>query len=153
MVFLKDLVTSKGAILITRTITSDLFLYEASLPAAFSAEVIVNCTGLAANELADDGSCYLVHGALTRFINDGSDFPKLDHALVISADAVHDVSDIVFLVPRNNDVLLIGGIAESHGSALDPTLHSLITKRMRARCEALLPDLKNARVDAVHPLA
>lgn len=153
MAFLKDLVTAKGAKLITRTITGDLFDQEASLRAEFSADVIINSTGLAGTELAGDASCYPIRGGLIRVINDGSDFPKVNHALTITADAVHDSSEIVFLVPRNDNILLIGGIAESHESTLDLTLDSPIIKRMRARCEAFLPDLKKARLDSEYPFA
>jgi glycine/D-amino acid oxidase-like deaminating enzyme len=73
--------------------------------------------------------------------------------LTITADAVHDSSEIVFLVPRNDNILLIGGIAESHEDQLNLTLDSPILKRMRARCEAFLPDLKKARLDPDYPLA
>lgn len=66
---------------------------------------------------------------------------------------MHDSSEIVFLVPRNDNILLIGGIAESHESQLDLRLDSPIIKRMRARCEAFLPDLKKARLDPDYPLA
>jgi D-amino-acid oxidase len=153
MEFLKDLVTAKGAKLITRTIVGDLFDQEASLLAEFSAQVIINCTGLAATELAGDKSCYPIRGGLIRVVNDGRDFPKVNQVLVISADAMHDANEIVFLVPRNDDILLIGGIAEPNLSSLDLTLDSPIIKRMRARCEAFLPDLRNARVDVEYPVA
>jgi glycine/D-amino acid oxidase-like deaminating enzyme len=152
MSFLKSVITSKGANLITRTITGDLFNQESALRAEFSADVIINCTGLAGMELGGDGTCYPIHGALLRVLNDGVDFPKLDHALSISAD-VRASNEIVFLVPRNDNILLIGGIAESHKNNLDLTLDSPIIKRMRARAEAFLPDLKNARLDGEYPLA
>jgi len=90
---------------------------------------------------------------LIRVVNDGTTFPKLDHALTITADAVHDSSEIVFIVPRNDNILLIGGIAEANESDLSLTLESPIIKRMRARCEAFLPDLKNAKLDPEYPLA
>jgi D-amino-acid oxidase len=153
MAFLKDLVASKGAKLVTRTIHGDLLDQEQTLRDEFKADVIINATGLAGLELAGDKSCYPIRGGLIRVINDGSDFPKLDHALTITADAAHDSNEIVFLVPRNDNILLIGGIAEPHEHELNLTLDSPIIKRMRARCEAFLPDLKKARVDPEYPLA
>ncbi|GME34235.1 nucleotide-binding domain-containing protein [Neofusicoccum parvum] len=150
MAFLKDLVASKGAKLITRTIKGDLFDQEQSLRAEFQADAIINATGLSGSEVAGDKSCYPIRGALIRVINDGSDFPKLDQALTISADVA---GEIVFLVPRNDGILLIGGITESNQHALDLTLDSPIVKRMRARCEEFLPDLKKARLDPDYPLA
>ncbi|EKG12878.1 FAD dependent oxidoreductase [Macrophomina phaseolina MS6] len=153
MAFLKDLVTSKGATLITDTLHGDLFAQEHALRQHYRADAIVHATGLAGTELAGDASCYPIRGALIRVVNDGCAFPKVDAALTITADAVHDAGEIVFLVPRNDAVLLIGGIAEPHERELNLTLDSPIVRRMRARCEAFLPDLKRARVDAAYPLA
>lgn len=153
MKFLKNLVEAKGATLVTRTIEGDIFDQEHALRTEFVADIIINATGLAGTELAGDRSCYPIRGGLIRVINDGSDFPKLDHACTITADAVHDSNEIVFLVPRNDNILLIGGIAESHKHTLDLTLETPIIKRMRARCEAFLPDLKKARIDPGYPLA
>jgi len=153
MEWLADLVKQKGANFITQTIKGELFDQETSLRKEYNADVIINATGLAGTEIAGDDSCYPIRGGLIRVINDGSDFPKLDHALTITADAVHDSNEIVFIVPRNDDILLIGGIAEPNESQLSLTLDSPIIKRMRARCEAFLPGLKNARVDPDYPLA
>lgn len=115
--------------------------------------MIINATGLAGTELAADKSCYPIRGGLIRVVNDGSDFPKVDTALTITADLVHDWSEIVFLVPRNDKILLIGGIPEPHEDQLDLILDSPILKRMRARCEAFLLDLRKARLDPDYPLA
>lgn len=54
---------------------------------------------------------------------------------------------------RNGNILLIGGIAESHEHELEYSLETPIIKRMRARCETFLSDLKNARLDPGYPLA
>ncbi|KZV88634.1 nucleotide-binding domain-containing protein [Exidia glandulosa HHB12029] len=153
MTFLKDLVRAKGATFVTRTIRGDLFMHEHVLRQEYSADVVVNASGLAATELAGDASCYPIRGGLIRVVNDGRDFPMVSSALTITADAVHSASEIVFIVPRNDNVLLIGGIAELHEHELDLALDALIIERMRARCEAFLPGLKNARLDAEYPLA
>ncbi|EJD35638.1 nucleotide-binding domain-containing protein [Auricularia subglabra TFB-10046 SS5] len=153
MAFLKDLVTAKGAKFVTRTIRGDLFSQEHALRREFAADAIVNASGLASAELAADDSCYPIRGGLLRVINDGRDFPKVTSALSIGADRVHRASEIVFLVPRNDNILLIGGFTEPHEGKLDLTLESPIIKRMRARCEAFLPDLKDARLDPEYPLA
>ena len=153
MEWLTRLVRQKGAKLVTKTIIGDLFDQETSLRTKYKADVIINATGLAGTELAGDTTCYPIRGGLLRVINDGSDFPKLDHALTITADAVHDSNEIVFIVPRNDRILLIGGIAEPNENQLSLTVDSPIIKRMRARCEAFLPDLKKARLDPEYSLA
>ncbi len=153
MRWLTGLVERKGAKLVTKTLYGDLFHQEAALRTEYHADVIINATGLAGTELAGDSSCYPIRGGLIRVINDGTDFVKLDHALTITADAVHDSQEIVFIVPRNDNILLIGGITEPHEAELCLTLDSPIIKRMRARCEAFLPGLRNARLDPDYPLA
>jgi D-amino-acid oxidase len=153
MAWLMELVKAKGATLVTETLHGDLLKQEEHLRNRFGADVIVNATGLAGIELANDSSCYPIRGGLIRVINDGIDFPKVEASLTISADAAHSAQEIVFLVPRNDNILLIGGIAESHEWNLDLTLDSPIIRRMRERCEAFLPALKNARLDPEYPLA
>jgi glycine/D-amino acid oxidase-like deaminating enzyme len=152
MAWLMSLVQSKGAQLHTETIYGDLFAQEQLLLSRFDAAAIVNATGLACSSTASDSTSYPLRGALLRAINDGTDFPKVDTAMAIAADAAHD-GEIVFLVPRNDNILLLGGIAQKGEEKLDLTLDSPAIKRMRARCEAFLPGLKNARLDAEYPLA
>ncbi|KAI1635469.1 nucleotide-binding domain-containing protein [Biscogniauxia mediterranea] len=152
MHWLTELVESKGASFVTETIHDDLVDIEDSLRSRFGADVIINCTGLQADALAGDNSVYPIRGGLIRVINDGVDFPKVDAALTITADAA-SANEIVFLVPRNDNILLIGGIAEPHEWDLDLTLESPIIRRMRDRCEKFLPGLKDARLDAEYPFA
>ncbi|GAP83699.2 putative FAD dependent oxidoreductase [Rosellinia necatrix] len=153
MGWLTSLVESKGARLVTETIENDLIEVEDALRARFGADVIVNCTGLQSLKLAGDKSVYPIRGGLIRVINDGTMFPKLNAALTITADAAHSSNEIVFLVPRNDNILLIGGITEPHKWDLDLTLDSPIIRRMRERCDKFLPGLKDAQLDPDYPLA
>lgn len=153
MVWLLSLVMGKGAATVTEEISGDLLSQEQALRARFSADAIVNATGLAAVDLACDPSCYPVRGALVRVVNDGRDFPRVRSALAVTADAAGDAGEIVFLVPRNDSILLVGGLAQPGEAALDLTLESPAVERMRRRCEAFLPCLRGARVDAAYPLA
>ncbi|KAG7100037.1 hypothetical protein E1B28_001823 [Marasmius oreades] len=152
MGWLMELVKAKGAKMITETIHGDLLRQEQQLRERFRVEAIINCTGIAGAETAADKSCYPIRGGLIRVINDGKDFPKVEAALTISADvATH--SEIVFIVPRNDNILLMGGFTEPHNWSLDLTLDSPVMQRMKARCEAFLPELKNARLDPDYPMA
>ncbi|KAI4168733.1 MAG: hypothetical protein LQ343_006169 [Gyalolechia ehrenbergii] len=152
MEWLMVLTQSKGAKFHTETITDDLFHQEQELLDRFSADVLVNCTGLSALSLAGDKTCYPLRGALIRVLNDGTEFPKVDCSLAITADAAQD-NEIVFIVPRNDNILLIGGVAQPHRWELDLTLESPEIQRMRARAEAFLPGLKRARLDDEYPIA
>ncbi|KAI1330771.1 FAD dependent oxidoreductase [Xylariaceae sp. FL0255] len=153
MYWLTGFVQRKGAKLVTETINGDLLDREESLRARFGADVIINCTGLQGYTLAGDKTVYPIRGGLIRVVNDGTDFPKVKAALTITADAAGDVNEIVFLVPRNDNILLIGGIAQPYESKLDLTLESPIIRRMRERCENFLPSLTNARLDPDYPFA
>lgn len=161
MAWLIELVEQKGATLITQTITGDLFSQEGQLRKDYSADAIVNATGLDALTLAGDKTCYPIRGALIRIINDGTDFPRLTTAMSIPTGTRTDPgkepaapsNEIVFLVPRNDNILVLGGITEPHEWDLDLTLDSPIIKRMRDRSESFLPALKKARLDPKYPLA
>ncbi|KAH8754541.1 FAD dependent oxidoreductase [Diaporthe sp. PMI_573] len=152
MEWLMQLVAAKGAIIVTEEIQEDLLLIEDSLRARFCADAIVNCTGLGSATVANDESCYPLRGAMIRVINDGKDFPKVKAALAVSADAASD-NEMVFIVPRNYSILYLGGIVQPGQKNLNLTIDHPDIKRMRARCEAFLPDFKNARLDKEYPLA
>ncbi|KAI0484111.1 nucleotide-binding domain-containing protein [Xylariaceae sp. FL0804] len=153
MRWLTELVEQKGAGLVTGTVRDDLADVEDELRARFGADAIVNCTGLAGRVLAGDDSVYPIRGALVRVVNDGVDFPRVEAALTVTADAARSSDGIVFLVPRNDDILLIGGTAEPDEWDLDLTLESPIIRRMRERCDRFLPGLRDARPDPAYPLA
>ncbi|KAL2793840.1 hypothetical protein BJX66DRAFT_218105 [Aspergillus keveii] len=166
MSWLTSLVQEKGADLQTQTISGDLYAQESELRARFSADAIVNATGLGASDLSSDKTCYPIRGALLRLLNDGTDFPKIEKALVVPAAAGSDQmpssdsnleprssNEIIFLVLRNDNILVLGGITEPNEWEMDLSLDSPIIQRMRSRCEPFLPMLKNARLDPEYPLA
>ena len=111
MVWLGRLVASKGGRFVTGRITGDLLDQEDRLLAKYGAQAIVNATGLGAYNLAADKTVTPLRGALIRVVNDGSKFPKVEEALAVSHDDANgaDAEDIVFIVPRNNNVLILGG--------------------------------------------
>jgi len=153
MAWLMKLVQAKGAVMITETVSGDLLHIEDELRVRYDADAIVNATGIAGTELADDNTCYPLRGALLRVVNDGRHFPKVDAALTISADVTHDSSEFIFLLPRNDNILLVGGIAQPGQWDLDLTVDSPEVKRMRKRCEEFYPPLKNAKLDEEYPFA
>ncbi|KAF2802220.1 putative D-amino acid oxidase [Mytilinidion resinicola] len=152
MAWLASLVKSKGATMLIGTISGDLIQQEKALLTRFSAAAIVNASGLGSRGLGTGSTCYPLRGALLRVRNDGTDFPKLTAALSISADSSED-NEIVFLVPRGEDTLLLGGLAQPNEASLDLTLDSPVIKRMRERCEKFLPVLKKAKLVEGYPLA
>lgn len=111
MMWLQDLVAAKGAQLITQRISGDLLAQEDKLFDMFNAHFIVNATGLGGFELASDKTVYPLRGALIRVVNDGTRFPLVTEALVVAHDydKRDDDGGIVFIVPRNDKTLILGG--------------------------------------------
>ena len=60
---------------------------------------------------------------------------------------------IVFIVPRNDNILILGGITQMDEWTLDLTLESPVIQRMYERCLEFLPSLRHARLDPTYPLA
>jgi D-amino-acid oxidase len=91
LVRITELVRAKGAKLETRSIEGNLRAQEATLLKEYSANAIVNASGLGSHELAGDRDVYPLRGAVLRLLNDGKKFPKINKALVVSATAEGDV--------------------------------------------------------------
>ncbi|KAL4966137.1 FAD-dependent oxidoreductase [Aspergillus stella-maris] len=155
MGFLMKLVQDKGADFHTEAIKGILLGQENCLLQYYSADAIVDATGLGAREVAKDDETYPLRGAVLRVINDGSSFPKVTTSLIVTAETNEDgtYEDIAFIVPRNDNILVLGSIEQPHENDLDLTPESPAIKEMRRRCEDLLPCLKNAKLDPEYPIA
>ena len=125
---------------------------EGSLRDLFDADAIVNCTGLGAMELAGD-EMYPLRGALVRVRNDGRSMPRITTAHCVSHDPGSQEQDMVFIVPRGRDMLLLGGMTEAHEWNLHIGLHNYAPVReMLARCRQFLPVLDRAELDEREPV-
>ena len=112
MMWLRSVVEAKGGKLVTEYISGDLLEHENALLERFEAHYIVDATGLGAYEAAADKTVYPLRGALIRVVNDGTKFPKVKEALVVANDYSKRDEDggIVFIVPRNDKTLILGGM-------------------------------------------
>ncbi|KAF5372402.1 hypothetical protein D9757_011615 [Collybiopsis confluens] len=148
MMWLHFILDCKGATFVTERMNGILSAQEEALLSRFDAFAIVNATGIAALELAGDETVYPLRGAIIRVKNDGTKFPKITEALAVTHDDTSATGeDIVFIVPRNDNILILGGIAEPHQWDLDLTVDSPVIKRMRERCNAFVPGLESAEYD------
>jgi len=105
-----------------------------SSPDEVDADVVVNCAGLGARELARDGSVRAIRGQVVWIEPFGLDRYILDEA---------NPDGVTYICPRSNDVVL-GGTREDDVESLDPdppTAEAII-----ARCAVLEPRVKAARV-------
>lgn len=104
--------------------------------------------------MAGDISRFPLRCALIRVINDGNHFDKVSAALVVQVrDAIHGKSEMVLLVPRNDNVFTIVGLLGLMKGNLNLILRSPVIQRMRQRCETFLTGLKNVYLDTEYPLA
>ena len=169
MKFLLDLLQSKGAVILSETVDGDLWENEGKLLEAHQADAIVNASGLGARELASDSTVHPARGGLLRLVNDGKVFEKVTFATVVNKAEKTDFSklkkkqkkegkdkedcDIVFIVPRNDDILILGTFLELDEWTTDLTVESPIMRMMREKCEKFMPALRNARLDPEYPIA
>ncbi|KAJ3527055.1 hypothetical protein NM688_g8178 [Phlebia brevispora] len=111
MLWLRSVVGAKGGKFVTRHVSGDLLEHEDELLEEYEADVLINCTGLGAYDLAQDKTVHPLRGALIRIVNDGSRFPVVKEALIVAYDQDKRDEDggIVFIVPRNDRVLILGG--------------------------------------------
>jgi glycine/D-amino acid oxidase-like deaminating enzyme len=169
MNWLRRVVGEKRCRFVTARITGDLLDQEDKLLARFRADAIVNATGLGSYDLARDATVSPLRGALIRVLNDGSKFPKIEEALAVSHDERNGAGaeDMIFIVPRNDKTLILGGnfvfvfalysrthdvcegLVQPDIYSLDLTLQSPEIVRMRERCNKFVPGLENAEYDPV----
>ena len=125
---------------------------EARLREEFGASAIVNCTGLGAAEMHGTQT-YPLRGALVRVINDGSRMPKVTEAHCVSHPEGSTEQDMVFIVPRGENMLLLGGLTEEDEWSLDIGLHNYQPIRdMYRRCLDFMPVLARGEIDPDEPV-
>ncbi len=152
MVWLLGEVRKAGCHIQHQRISGRLKEREAELKQGFGASAIVNCTGLGSIELADDG-LYPLRGALVRVLNNGKRFPKLTSAHCLAQDDGSDDPGFIFIVPRGQDMLILGGFAEPNQWGLDIGLHNYEPVRnIFQRCLDFLPVLHNAEIEQHEPV-
>ncbi len=141
-----------GCLIVERKLLGSLREQEEALAREYGADVIVHCAGLGARELADE-SVYPVRGALIRVRNDGRIVPRVTQAHCISHDGSSAERGFLFIVPRGDDMVVLGGLAEPNERGLDIGLHNSEAVRvMYQRCLEFLPALRGAEIDAAEPV-
>lgn len=139
-------VQQAGCTMLQEHINGNLLEQERYLKRKFGADAIVNCSGLGARELVKD-DMYPLRGALIRVINDGSSMPRITEAHCVPHET-GDQQDLVFIVPRGKNMLILGGLTEPDQWSKDITLGNYRPiQEMLDRCAEFLPILKQAKFD------
>jgi D-amino-acid oxidase len=145
-------VRNEGCRILEHKLSGPLSAQADSLRRHFEVDAIVNCAGLGAGELAGE-AMYPLRGALIRVRNDGKAMPRVTQAHCISLDESEAERGFVFIVPRGEDMLVLGGLAEPELWDMDIGLHNYEpVRQMLARCVEFMPALRNAEIDAQEPV-
>jgi len=141
-----------GCTLLLGHISGDLRSQEQQMRREFAADLIVNCTGLGAYELAGDTDLCPHRGAVIRIDNTGQHMPRITAAHCVANDPSTDHQDMIFIVPRGDDRLLLGGLVEpgEWGTNVGlnyPPIHNLLRRNVE-----FLPALARATLDQAEPV-
>jgi len=141
-----------GCRVIEEKVVGSLRGQEEALLRRHEADAIVNCAGLGARELTGDQVTPL-RGALIRVRNDGIAMPRIAVAHCVSHNGLTGERGFIFIVPRGNDMLVLGGLAEPDewDDDIDFDNYEPIRKMYR-RCVEFLPALRTAVIDAEQPV-
>ena len=144
LAWLTDTATAAGCRIVRSRIEGDLTVREQQILDHYDADAIVNCTGLGAVGLTGE-SMYPLRGALVYAHNDGRSMPRITRAHCMSYDESVGGQNMVFIVPRGTDLLVLGGLVEPGEWSTELSLDAYPPIReMLARCQDFLPVLRNA---------
>jgi D-amino-acid oxidase len=142
----------EGCRVVERKIAGPLSGQAESLAREFQVDAIVNCTGLGAKELTGE-PMYPLRGALVRVRNDGRAMPRITQAHCISLDNSDQERGFIFIVPRGENTVVLGGLAEPNEWGLEIGLHNYEPVReMYQRCLQFMPALRLAEIDSAEPV-
>jgi D-amino-acid oxidase len=100
-------------------------------------DVLVNCAGVGAGELAGDPRVYPVYGQVVVTANPGlTDF---------FAEETGDAADMLYVLPHGDRVVL-GGTAVPGTWLTEPPANPQVALAIRERCAEIIPSLAGARV-------
>ncbi len=136
-----------------RRIFGPLINQENRLLTEYRAELIINCAGLGARELAEDTTVVPHRGALLRVLQERTATSRVTAAHVVANDAATDQQNLISIVPRGSDQLVLGGLVEPDRYDTELNLADYPPLRtMFDRCVEFLPALRSAAPDVIHPV-
>lgn len=156
MVFLMELLRNKGAEMETVHLEKLEKQYLEDL--GYKPDGVINATGLGAKDLVADKDVFPVRGAIKRMANSTFDkFHNLNEAYLVPSqvDPANNKDHVktVFLVPRSDEILIVGSIIQPYNDQLDLTDDSPEVEIMWKRARDFLPRLDYAQPIPDYPLA
>lgn len=147
MAWLLREVRSAGCEVEVALIRGNLVEEQTRLLRRYDASSIVNCSGLGSIELGGDTEMRPLRGAVVHARNPGV---TSAHCLAYNEDL--NGQNMVFIVPRGRDRLVLGGIVEPDEWTTDLTLKSRQVVEMVGRCRDFLPALRDVQLAPGNPL-
>ena len=140
-------IQAMGGALVSKCLQADDLNHPDHLLEKYEASQLINCSGLGAYTLAGDADVFPVRGAWYAFPNDGSLFPVIKEAHCSSLVAGNARDNFLFVLPRGNDQLVVGGIANAHESDMNLPADSAMLEAMLQESGTWLPELRGLRPD------
>eukprot|EP00479_Gromia_sphaerica_P003228 TRINITY_DN13770_c0_g1_i1.p1 TRINITY_DN13770_c0_g1~~TRINITY_DN13770_c0_g1_i1.p1 ORF type:complete len:116 (-),score=11.58 TRINITY_DN13770_c0_g1_i1:266-613(-) len=95
---------------------------------------------------------HALRGGIIRLKNDGINIPKFNESFVIQRDHNDKGNQFIFIVPRGEDTLILGGITEPHEYDTNVGLDYKPYQEMYENNCNLIPMLRNAKIDEREPV-
>ena len=139
-----------GCDIVQEKITVNVIENEQELLRRFNAQAIINCAGLGSIVTTGDPSMHPLRGALVRVKNQGG---VVKDAHCISHDrSSSDEQDIIFIVPRGDDLVVLGGLAQQDQWSTELSLEVPIIRQMYDGCLQFLEELRDLPLDSEEPV-
>lgn len=145
MPWLQQQAREKGCVLLQERIEEHVLLDEEILRQRYKVDAIVACPGLGAITLLGDSQMYPLRGALVR-VKQPDRVVTAAHC-ISHEDGSNSEQDIVFIVPRGKEHVVLGGLAQPNRWDYDLSLENPIIAQMYKGCLDLLPALRQLELD------
>ncbi|WP_298912421.1 FAD-dependent oxidoreductase [uncultured Nostoc sp.] len=150
MKWLLQQVKDIGCEIIQEKITVNVVQNEQELLRRFNAKAIVNCAGLGSIATTGDTSMYPLRGALVRVKNLGG--VVTDAHCISHEESSLNEQDIVYIVPRGDDLVVLGGLTQQDQWDTDLSLEVPIIRQMYDGCLEFLQELRELPLDEKEPV-
>jgi len=140
-----------GCEFVQEKIPGNVVINEAELRQKYTADAIINCTGLGSIDSAGDNTMFPLRGSLVR-VEDKEGLIEDAHC-ISHDDSTTDEQDIIFIVPRGkNNIVVLGGLTQQNQWSTDMSLDMPIIKQMRDGCLSFLKELQQLPIDTSEPV-
>ncbi|MBC6432146.1 FAD-dependent oxidoreductase [Nostoc sp. HG1] len=139
-----------GCEIIQEKITVNVVQNEQELLRRFNAKAIVNCAGLGSIATTGDTSMYPLRGALVRVKNLGK--VVTDAHCISHEESSANEQDIVYIVPKGDDLVVLGGLTQQDQWSTDLSLEVPIIRQMYDGCLEFLQELRELPLDEKEPV-